>query len=92
MIHIILDLDVSTDYFTNLMAGVSIRFSTYLRSNHSSRRSIRSLLQRRNNSRELRDCGRAGLVSNCVPLNKGNCIVKGPRVKELKIILRKKRV
>ena len=77
MNHIISSLDISTEFLTNLMAGVCVRFSTYLHSIHSSRRSIRNLLQRRNNSRELRDCGGAGLVSNCVPLNKGSCIVKG---------------
>ena len=92
MIHIIPNLDVSTEYFTNLMAGVCVRFSTYLHSIHSSRRSIRNLLQRRNNSRGLRDCGGAGRVSNRVPLNNGICIVKGARSKELKVILRWKRV
>ena len=70
MIHIIPNLDVSTKFFTNLMAGVCVRFSTYLQSIHSSRRSIRNLLQRRNNSRVLRDCGEKGLVSNFVPINK----------------------
>lgn len=64
MIHIISNLDVFIECFTILMTGVCVRFSTCLHSIHSSRRSIRNLLQRRNNSRGLRDYGRAGLVSN----------------------------
>lgn len=55
LIHIIPNLDVSTKFFSNLMAGACVRFSTYRYSIHSSRRSIRNLLQRRNNSRVLRD-------------------------------------
>ena len=69
LIHIITNLDISTRFLTNLMAGVCVRFSTYLQSIHSSRRSIRNLLQRRNNSRVLRDCGERGLVSDFVLIN-----------------------
>ena len=67
MIHIIPNLDIFAKFPSSLLAGVCVRFSTYLHSIHSSRRSIRNLLQRRNNSRGLRDCGGGGLVSNRVP-------------------------
>ena len=61
------------------MAGVCVPFSTCLHSIHSSRRSIRNLLRRQNNSRGLRDCGRAVPVSDRVLLNVGNSKVEGVR-------------
>ena len=68
------------------MAGVCVRFSTCLHSIRSSRRSIRNLLQRRNNSKGLPDCGRTGLVSNFLLLNQGYRIFIGSRGEEFENI------
>ena len=53
-------------------------FSSSLRSTHSSRRSIRILLRRRNNSRGLRDC-RECKVSDCSVIRAVNCVMSRPQ-------------